>query len=96
MFILGEPSKINVIPINILVLIAVSAFIGINVAHVLFCVALKHIRVTISYSVSLFSAFFTAILSYLIYDEKFILFQWFAGSLIIIGGLITMHRPEKG
>lgn len=95
MFILGEPSKINEIPINILLLIAVSAFIGINVAHVLFYVALKHIGVTISYSVSLFSAFFTAILSYLIYDEKLTLFQWLAGSLIIIGGLITIWAKNR-
>ncbi len=95
MFILGEPSKINEIPINILLLIAVSAFIGINVAHVLFYVALRHIGVTISYSVSLFSAFFTAILSYLLYGEKLSLFQWIAGTLIIVGGIITIWAKNR-
>ncbi len=95
MFILGEPSKLTQIPINILLLIAVSAFVGINVAHVLFYVALKHIGVTVSYSVSLFSAFFTAILSYLLFDEKLTLFQWLSGSLIIIGGLITIWAKNR-
>ncbi len=95
MFILGEPSKINETPINILLLIAVSAFIGINVAHVLFYVALRHIGVTISYSVSLFSAFFTAILSYLLYGEKLSLFQWIAGTLIIVGGIITIWAKNR-
>lgn len=95
MFIFGDPGKAFQIPTNILLLIALSAFIGINMAHVLFYIALKYIGVTISYSVSLFSAFFTAILSYFIYDEKLTFFQWFAGSLIIVGGLLTILAKNK-
>ncbi len=95
MFLFGEPNKLTQIPITILMLIAISAFIGINMAHVLFYVALKHIGVTISYSVSLFSAFFTAILSYLLFDEKLTFFQWVAGTLIIIGGLLTILAKNR-
>ena len=95
MFIFGEPNKITEIPVNILFLIALSAFIGINMAHVLFYIALKHIGVTISSSVSLFTAFFTAILSYLIFDEKLTFFHWLTGTLIIIGGLLTILAKNR-
>lgn len=90
MFVVGEPAVIYHLPLKIILLIAFSALIGINMGHILFYVALKHIGVTISYSVSLFSAFFTAIMSYYIFDEKLSLFQWLSGSLIIIGGIITI------
>ena len=90
MFVIGEPGVIVHLPLKIILLIAFSALIGINMGHILFYVALKHIGVTISYSVSLFSAFFTAIMSYYIFGEKLSPFQWLSGSLIIIGGVITI------
>ena len=95
MFLLGEPGKVCQIPIQIILLIALSAFVGINMAHILFYIALKYIGVTISYSVSLFSAFFTAILSYFIFEEKLTVFQWLSGTLIIIGGMVTIAAKKK-
>jgi drug/metabolite transporter (DMT)-like permease len=95
MFIFGNPGEIVNVPIKIILIIALSAFIGINMAHILFYVSLKHLGVTISYSVSFFSAFFTAILSFYIFDEKLSLFQWISGTLIIVGGMITILAKKN-
>jgi len=95
MFILGEPSKFMYIPMRVNLLIALSAFIGINMAHILFYVSLKRLGVMVSYSLSLFSAFFTAVLSYWIYSEKLNLFQWISGTLIIVGGLIIILAKNQ-
>jgi drug/metabolite transporter (DMT)-like permease len=95
MFVFGNPMQALNVPLNIMLIIALSAFIGINMAHILFYVSLKHLGVTISYSVSFFSAFFTAILSFYIFDEKLSLFQWISGSLIIAGGMITILSKKN-
>ncbi len=95
MFILGQPAKFMIIPYKIRILVAVSAFIGINLAHVLFYVSLRFLGVMISYSISLFSAFFTAVLSYLLYNETLRFFQWIAGSMIIFGGLIIIASKNR-
>ncbi len=95
MLFLGEPLKFTVIPTKVSLLVALSAFIGISLAHVLFYVSLKHLGVMVSYSVSLFSAFFTAILSFLLYDEKLSLFQWLSGSLIILGGMVIIAAKNR-
>jgi len=95
LFIMGEPAAFLKVPLRINLLVALSALVGINIAHILFYVSLKHIGVTVSYSVSLFSAFFTAILSYYIFGEKLSLFQWLSGTLIVIGGMITILAKDN-
>ncbi len=95
MFVLGEPQAFLRIPLKINLIIAVSAFVGINVAHVLFYISLKHLGVMVSYSVSLFSAFFTALLSYLIFNERLSLLQWLSGSFIIAGGVIIIAARNR-
>lgn len=87
MFVFGEAQAFLRIPLKVTAVIAVSAFVGINMAHVLFYISLKHLGVMVSYSVSLFSAFFTALLSYLIFGEQLSVMQWLSGSIIVAGGL---------
>lgn len=96
MFAFGKPFMFFQIPLQISALVLLSGLIGINVAHVLFYVALRHLGVMISYSVSLMSAFFTALLSILFLGEQLNLMQWFTGTLIVLGGyLVILARNRK-
>ena len=95
MILLGKPTLFLNIPLHITLLVALSAFIGISLAHVLFYVSLKYLGVMVSYSVSLFSAFFTAIMSFVLFHEKLNLFQWLSGSLILGGGMIIIAAKNR-
>ena len=95
MFVMGKPATVFELPTKVVLLIAVSALVGITLGHILFYSSLKYVGVVINYSVGLLSAFFTAIMSYLFYDDKLTLFQWLAGTLILIGGFITIIAKKN-
>ncbi len=95
MLILGKPTAFLGLPLKINLMIALSAMIGIGIAHVLFYTAQKYLGSAISSSAVLFSAFYTAFLSYLIFDERLTMFQWSAGLLIAAGGILLVTAQNK-
>jgi len=95
MIALGEPKAFYHLSWDILSLIVISSIIGIGIAHVLNYIAMKHIGVAISSSTSLIGIFITVILSYFIYGERLTIRQWFAGSLIMIGGSFLIWSQER-
>ena len=95
MFIMGKPSVIFNLPIKVIALIAASAFVGITLGHILFYTSVRYVGVVVHYSVGLLSAFLTAIMSLLIYDDKLTLWQWLSGSLILIGGFIIVVSKQN-
>jgi len=95
MLFLGETMAFIRLPLKINFLIVLSAIIGIGVAHVLYYVAQKRLGSAISSSAVLLSAFYTAFLSSFIFDEKLTIFQWVAGLLITIGGVLLLTAQGK-
>lgn len=86
MLLMGNTAQIIHVPWKILILVLISGLIGINLAHVMFYVALRHLGVMISYSVSLLTAFLTALLSWIFLGSGLSAFQWATGTLIVLGG----------
>ena len=86
MLLMGNTAQIIQVPWKILILVLISGLIGINLAHVMFYVALRHLGVMISYSVSLLTAFLTALLSWIFLGSGLSAFQWATGTLIVLGG----------
>jgi len=95
MMIFGEPMAFTRLPLNINALIVLSGIIGIGLAHVLYYAAQKVLGSAIASSTTLFSAFYTAILSYMIFDEKLTLLQWASGLLLTAGGLLLLAAQNK-
>ena len=91
----GEPTAVTRIPAHISLLIAISAFLGIGSAHVLFYVALKRVGVAIASSVNLAGAFITALLSKFLFQEKLTTYQWMAGIGLVIGALLLTLAQTK-
>jgi len=95
MLLMGQTTQIAELPVQVLVLIFVSGLIGINLAHVMFYIALRHLGVMISYSVSLLTAFLTALLSWLFLGSSLQPFQWATGTLIVLGGYWIICARKK-
>jgi drug/metabolite transporter (DMT)-like permease len=95
MMIFGEPLAFTGLPLKINALIILSGIIGIGLAHVLYYAAQKVLGSAIASSSTLFSAFYTAILSYIIFDEKLTMLQWVSGLLITAGGLMLLAAQNK-
>jgi len=95
MLFLGEPMAFIRLPLKINALIVLSGIIGIGLAHVLYYTAQKVLGSAISSSTTLFSAFYTAFLSYLVFDEKLTILQWASGLLITAGGLMLLAAQNK-
>lgn len=92
---LGEPTAVTRLPMHISVLIVISAFLGIAMAHVLFYVALKRVGVAIATSVNLSGAFITALLSKFLFREELTVYQWTAGCGLVIGALLLTLAQTK-
>jgi drug/metabolite transporter (DMT)-like permease len=90
MILFGEPFAFNHLSRNIIILIFVSAIVGIGIAHVMFYIALKKIGVIISSSLILASTFITAILSNFIFNENLTICQWASGVILVTGGSLLL------
>lgn len=95
MIFFGEPMAFTRLPLKINALIILSGIIGIGLAHVLYYAAQKVLGSAISSSTTLFSAFYTAFLSYLVFDEKLTMLQWISGLLVTAGGLLLLATQNK-
>ncbi len=95
MMIFGEPLAFTELPLNINLLIVLSGIIGIGLAHVLYYAAQKVLGSAIASSTTLFSAFYTAVLSYFIFDEKLTALQWASGLLLTAGGMLLLAAQNK-
>jgi drug/metabolite transporter (DMT)-like permease len=79
----------------LILMILLSAIIGIAIAHVFYYVAVKRIGVAIASSFNLISAFLTAIFSWILFQEILTAVQWAAGLLLISGAMLLLWAQEK-
>lgn len=99
MFLFGEWTDILKMETHRLGILALSALLGIGIAHVCFYYAIQHIGVSISSGCQLSAPFLTVILSFLIFGELFTAGQWISG-IGILGGagcllLAQQHLGQK-
>jgi drug/metabolite transporter (DMT)-like permease len=95
LFFLGEPMAFTRIPGNVLILIALSALIGIGTAHVLYYFAMKRLGVAICSSFSFSAMFITAGWSFFLFDERLTIMQWICGIIMMSGGFLLLWSQEK-
>jgi len=79
----------------LILMILLSAIIGIAIAHVFYYVAVKRIGVAIASSFNLISAFLTAVFSWILFQEILTAVQWVAGLLLISGAMLLLWAQEK-
>lgn len=101
MFTFGNPSQALDMPPLVVFVVLLSAFLGIAAAHLLFYVAIKRIGLAIASSANLVSAFISALLSRMFFNEFLTLVQWIAGVALVVGGVVLtraqldLHRPKS-
>jgi len=87
----GKPGQVLHIPFNVMILVILSGLIGIAACHVLLYFAMKRIGVAICSTTNLASAFITAFISKILFNESLTTLQWFAGILLLCGGLFLIR-----
>lgn len=95
MFLLGEPSRLLDMGADRLAVLALSSFVGIALAHVVYYYAIEHIGVAISSGVGLLSPFLTAAGSYWIFGERLSWTQWLFGVLLLCGAGLLMREQQS-
>jgi len=98
MMLFGNPQQVFEMPFNRIVLLGISAIIGIALAHICYYYALEHLGVSISAGCLLLTPFLTTAGSYVIYGEFFSIGQWMFGCVILVGAavLLTAQRHLGG
>ena len=88
MFTFGNPSQALEMPPLVAFVALLSAFLGIAAAHLLFYVAIKRIGLVIASGANLVSAFISAFLSRIFFNEFLTAVQWIAGVALVVGGVV--------
>jgi drug/metabolite transporter (DMT)-like permease len=98
MFAVGSPEEVVTAPPLIRLLIPLSGLFGIALYHALLYTAIKRLGVAISTTVTLSSAFLTALWARIILSERLASIQWIFGIILIIGSgllILAQQGPMK-
>lgn len=99
MFLFGTPSDLLQMKWSRIVMLIISALIGIAFSHVFFYDAIEHLGVSISNGCLLFAPFLTIVSSYFIYGETFRSIQWLFGFGLMCGAsfllIAQQHLGER-
>ncbi|MFH1741712.1 MAG: DMT family transporter, partial [bacterium] len=95
MFLFGEPGRMMDMSVNRMLVLALSAVLGIATAHVLFYIAIERIGVAISTGCQLLSPFGTAVGSFFIFHEVLTSGQWLSGSILLAGCGLLLWSQES-
>lgn len=91
---LGQPSCLLHLPGSKIVLLVVSAFIGIAAAHGLYYIALQRLGTTIPSAVNALTPFVTAVASSYLFREQIAPIQWIGGIGSLIGTALILWSQE--
>jgi len=86
----GRPADVVNVPWHVIVLVALSGWICIALAHVSYYDAIHRIGVAIPTAVLQLTPFFVVCLSYLIFHEEFTLGQLGSGVVLVIGSMLGL------
>ncbi|MGC9327576.1 MAG: DMT family transporter [Candidatus Hinthialibacter sp.] len=97
MLLFGTTSDLMLMKPHRLVVLVISALVGIAFAHVTFYYAIEHLGASISAGCQLSLPFITTIGSYFIYGETFSITQWLFGLGLLGGaGLLLLAQKHLG
>jgi drug/metabolite transporter (DMT)-like permease len=71
-------------------LIVLSALLNIALTHLGYYWVIRRMGITVSQTVLMGTAFGAALLSFLVFDERLTLWQWFSGAILVCGAIITL------
>lgn len=91
----GEPSAIVNVPFRVIVLVALSGWICIALAHVCYYTAIQRIGVAVPSAVLQLTPFAVVTLSYLIFKEQFAAGQLGSGIVLVVGAFLALWAQER-
>jgi drug/metabolite transporter (DMT)-like permease len=86
----GRPSHVTQVPLQVIVLVALSGWICIGLAHVSYYTAIRRIGVAVPTAVLQLTPFIVMFLSYFIYGEVFTSGQLGSGVILVIGSALAL------
>jgi len=94
MFAWGDPAQVPDLPPKAAAILALSAVVGIAVAHGLYYIAIRSLGVAISTGAAMMAPFFTSAISYFIYDERLAPMQWVGGIILFAGAIVMIWAQQ--
>jgi len=91
----GRPGDIVDVPFRVIVLVAVSGWICIALAHVFYYTAIQRIGVAVPTAVLQLTPFAVLTLSYFIYHERFTTGQLCSGVVVVFGAGMALWAQER-
>jgi DME family drug/metabolite transporter len=82
---LGEPSALVRLPVFAWLILVVSSLLGVAIAHGLYYFSVQRIGVAITSLTLAATPFVSALVSRIVFEERFTPVQW-AGGLVLLGG----------
>ncbi len=93
-FIWGRPVQIAEISSQSWLLIVISSIVNLFLPHMGLYWVISRIGSTLTQTVTLATAFITALMSWLFYDELLTPFQWLSGLILISGATLTLLSQQ--
>jgi len=84
------------LPADILWYLAVSAFVGIAIGHILYYISIARIGIVITSGVLQMQPFLVSAASFFIFGETFRWWQWIAGIIAIGGAYLMLTSTGSG
>jgi drug/metabolite transporter (DMT)-like permease len=84
------------LPADILWYLAVSAFVGIAIGHILYYISIARIGIVITSGVLQLQPFLVSAASFFIFGETFRWWQWIAGMIAIGGAYLMLTSTGSG
>ncbi len=88
---LGQPSAVLTLPSTAVIILIVSALVGIAMAHGFFYVAVQRLGVAICYLMLMTTPFVSYLGAYLFLGENFTRIQWIGGSVLVLGAALAVR-----
>jgi drug/metabolite transporter (DMT)-like permease len=91
----GQPGVVVTVPLRVIVLVALSGWICIALAHVCYYTAIQRIGVAVPTAVLQLTPFAVLSLSYLIFDERLATAQLASGVVLVAGAGLALWAQEQ-
>jgi len=92
---LGQPSSVLTLPRSAVILLVVSALVGIGMAHGFFYIAVQRLGVAICYLMLMTTPFVSYLGARLVLGERFTAGQWVGGCVLILGAALAVSAQTR-
>lgn len=91
----GDPKSLLTLGAWPMVIMVLSAFIGISIAHGLYYIAVKRIGVAVASLVLTLTPFVSAVESIVWLEEQFTWLEWVGGGVLTVGAALTVMSQQR-